>query len=204
MKAGCTAPRAFAAALAILAGGCSLIDPNNMIGRQLGEAVPIPTEVVPSPPPRTLPADAREQALDFIWATIRDHYYDPHLNGVDWNAVRAKYLPLALHAPDDDAFWEVLDRMTGELHDAHTRVESPKRVELRNRDEAITLGLAFIPLEGKLIVSAVNTDSDAWWAGVRPGMALVTIAGGGLAFAAARLLRVGRFARRPTETVQFP
>jgi hypothetical protein len=34
--------------------------------------------------------------------------------------------------------------------------------------------------------------------------ALVTIAGGGLAFAAARLLRVGRFARRPTETVQFP
>jgi NhaA family Na+:H+ antiporter len=33
--------------------------------------------------------------------------------------------------------------------------------------------------------------------------ALVTIAGGGLAFAAARLLRVGRFARKPTETVRF-
>ena len=173
----CAAPRALAVALAILAGGCTLIDPHNMLGRQMGEATTIATEVVPSPPPATLPAAQREEALDFVWTTIRDHYYDPRLNGVDWNAVRRKYEPLALAAPDDDAFWDTLDRMTGELHDAHTRVESPRRVELRNRDEAITLGLSFIPLDGKLVVSSVYTDSDAWWAGVRPGMSLVTIAG---------------------------
>jgi carboxyl-terminal processing protease len=50
-------------------------------------------------------------------------------------------------------------------------------VELRNRDEAITLGLSFIPLDGRLAVSYVNPDSDAWWAGVRPGMAMVTAGG---------------------------
>ena len=161
----------------LLAAGCSLIDPHNMIGRQLGEAQGPPTEVVSSPPPATLDAQARERAFDFVWDTIDQRYYDPKLNGVDWNAMRARYRPLALQATDDDAFWDVLDRMTGELRDAHTRVESPKRVELRQRDESITLGMAIALLDGRLALSAVNPDSDAWWAGVRPGMFLVSIDG---------------------------
>ncbi len=168
---------AFAAALAILASGCSLIDPHDILERQMGEARSPPTEVVPSPPPPTLPADARHRAFDFVWETIRDRYYDAHLNGVDWNAVRSRYEPLAMGAKDDDTFWDVLDRMTGELKDAHTRVESPKRVELRQRDESITFGLAITLLDGRLAISGVSPDSDAWWAGVRPGMFLVTVNG---------------------------
>jgi len=167
----------FAAVLALLAPGCSLIDPHDVIGRQMGEAHSPPTEVVPSPPPATLPADARQHAFDFVWETIRDRYYDPRCNGADWNAARARYEPLAMQAKDDDAFWDALDRMTGELKDAHTRVESPKRVELRQRDESITFGLAVALLEGRLAISGVNPDSDAWWGGVRPGMFLVAIDG---------------------------
>ena len=67
--------------------------------------------------------------------------------------------------------------MAGELKDAHTRVESPKRVALRERDEAIALGFSFVKIGDKLVVSAVNGKSDAWWAGVRPGMTLASIAG---------------------------
>src|SRR5258708_35594310 len=99
------------------------------------------------------------------------------MKGVDWDGAGRRYRPLALGAPDDDAFWNLLDKMTGELKDAHTRVESPKRVELRNRDESITLGFSFLPVEGRLAVSSVNFDSDAWWSGVRPGMLLVAIGG---------------------------
>jgi len=165
------------AAMAATAGGCALVDPHNMIGRQFGEATAPQNELMPSPPSATLPVDARERAFDFVWGTINEHYYDANFNGVNWHAVAQRYHPLALAAPDDDAFWDVLDRMTGELKDAHTRVESPKRVELRNRDESITLGFSFIPIDGKLAVSSVNPDSDAWWAGVRPGMTLVTVAG---------------------------
>ena len=166
---------AFATLLAC--AGCSLLDPHNVIGRQLpeGDESTSPFEV-PSAK-GTLSRTARERAFDFVWETIRDNYVDPKLNGVDWNAVRAKYHPLALAAPEDDAFWDSLDRMTGELKDAHTRVESPKRVALRQRDEAITLGFSFVKIGDKLIVSAVNNETDAWWAGVRPGMTLVTIAG---------------------------
>ncbi len=67
--------------------------------------------------------------------------------------------------------------MTGELHDSHTRVESPARVELRRRDESITLGFSFARVERRLAVTSVHPESDAWWAGVRPGMILVSIAG---------------------------
>ncbi len=168
--------------------GCSFLDPHNMIGRQMGEAQGIPTEPVPGPARKALDVAAREHAFDFVWNTIYERYHDPEFNGVDWNAVGARYRPLALAAPTDDAFWDVLDRMTGELHDSHTRVESPERVALRMRDESITLGFGFVQLEGKYVVTAVNNESDAWWAGVRPGMAIVTIAGEPAGVAYERLL----------------
>lgn len=154
---------------------CQAIDPHNMIGRQMGEATPLPTEVVPSTAPKALDAQARERAFDFVWTTINDHYYDASLNGVNWGAVRERYRPLALAASDDDTFWDTLDRMTGELKDAHTRVESPKSVALRMRDESVALGFTFSPIEGRLVVTNVNSDSDAWWAGVRPGMSVAGI-----------------------------
>ena len=162
---------------ALAAGGCAMVDPHNVIGRQFGDASGVATEVVPQPPARVLDTAARERAFDFVWSTIHERYYNPALNGVDWNAVGMRYRPLALAAPDNEAFWDVLDRMTGELRDAHTRVESPRRVELRKQEQSISLGFAFQPIEGKLAVSTVIPDSDAWWAGVRPGMTLVTISG---------------------------
>jgi carboxyl-terminal processing protease len=163
---------------ASLLAGCAFIDPHNVIGRQvLDPAWGQPQEVVPSPPSTTLGIAARERAFDFVWDTIRTHYYDPQLHGADWNAAAMKYRPLALAATDDEAFWDTLDRMTGELRDAHTRVESPSRVALRNRDESISLGFSFAPVEGHLAVTTVTGDSDAWWAGVRPGMTLRSIGG---------------------------
>lgn len=162
-------------AATLLSAGCTVLDPHNMIGRQMGDATGVPTEVVPSPPPATMDVAARQRAFDFVWNTINERYHDASLNGVDWNAIGARYKPLAFAAKDDDAFWDVLDRTTGELKDAHTRVDSPKRVELRNRDESISLGFSFAPIEGRLAITSVNPDSDAWWAGARPGMTLVNI-----------------------------
>jgi len=177
-----------AVALAAACAGCSLIDPHDIIGRDLGEIAGPPTEFVPSPKPATLGREARERAFDFVWRTIDKRYHDPAFNGVDWRAVGERYRPLALAAPDDDAFWDVLDRMTGELHDSHTRVESPRDVELRKRNQAISLGFAFLPIEGRLAVTSVDPESDAWWAGLRPGMTIAAIDGVPAAQAYAKLL----------------
>lgn len=177
---------------ALACAACSAIDPYNVIGRQFGATTPVSTEVVPSPPPATLGAAARERAFDFVWQTIERRYYDPSYHGVDWTAVGRRYRPLALAAPDDRGFWDVLDRMTGELRDAHTRVESPRDVELRKLDESISLGFSFAPIGGRLAVDGVHPESDAWWAGVRPGMIVVSIGGQPAGEAYAKLLAEAR------------
>ena len=167
-----------ALAAAALLCGCAAIDPYNVLGRRnTGAPTTLPVTPVPSVAAPGLSPAERARAFDFVWQTINERYYDPQLNGVDWTGARARYRPLALGASGDDAFWEALDRMTGELKDAHTRVESPKRAEQISNNVAISLGFSFVALDGQLVISGVSTDSDAYWAGVRSGMKLVAIAG---------------------------
>ena len=186
-------PRLLAAlVLAAACAGCSLLDPYNIIGREGEEAASIPDAYVPGRIDAPLGREGRLRAFDFVWNTIERRYHDPAFNGVDWKAVGERYRPLALAAPTDEAFWDVLDRMTGELHDSHTRVESPRDVELREHHEAITLGFTMLPVEGKLAVATVTPNGDAWWAGVRPGMVVVAIDGKPAAEASADLLAHAR------------
>jgi carboxyl-terminal processing protease len=180
--------------LAFFLAGCAGIDPHNVIGRQMPGAFSlVPNEVVPSGSRPILARDERVRAFDFVWQTIEERYYDPRLNGVDWSAMRERYRPRALEAADDEAFWDMLDRMTGELKDSHTRVESPRRAEMRKRDETISLGFGFMPVEGKLAVTSIAPDSDAWWAGVRPGMIVASIDGEQATAAYERLLAETRY-----------
>jgi carboxyl-terminal processing protease len=165
------------AAAALALSSCAAVDPYNMIGRQIGIDPGAGHEVVPATAGATLGTAQREAAFDFVWRTIDRRYYDPSFHGVDWKAAGEQYRPLAMKALDDDAFWDVLDRMTGELRDAHTRIESPRQAALRKLEQAVTLGFSFLPMQGRLAVTSVNPESDAWWAGVRPGMLLVSIAG---------------------------
>jgi carboxyl-terminal processing protease len=157
-----------------LLSGCASFDPNRVIARQLApldNSVPVPTTG------SALNPEQREQAFDFVWTTINERYYDPKMNGVDWRATSERFRNRALSASDDESFWDELDRMTGELRDSHTRVESPRRVEARKNNEGVTLGLSLIVIDNALVVSSVNSNGDAWWAGVRPGMTVQTIDG---------------------------
>jgi carboxyl-terminal processing protease len=167
-----------AAILLTLAAGCAAIDPYNMLGRRAGGSpTAIPDSPVPGPVARGLGERDRERAFDFVWNTINERYYDPKLNGVDWKAAGERFRPEVLGAQGDDAFWDALDRMTGELKDAHTRVESPKRAAQIENNESISLGFSFVALDGTLVVAGVSGDSDAWYAGVRSGMKIVAIEG---------------------------
>ncbi len=163
-------------ALALLvAGGCAAFDPYRLITRHAGAGTadgPVP-EVAGLP----LGEARRREALDFVWRTVDERYYDAKFNGIDWAAARARWEPAALAAPTDEAFWADLDRMTGELGDAHTRVVSPADAARLSRDEALTLGFSLAPLEGRLAVTGVRPDGDAYFAGVRTGMTLEAVDG---------------------------
>ena len=186
--------RASALALVtLLASGCATLDPHDIIGRSIP-----PVVLAAGGTGETAKRVEREATLDLVWRTIADRYYRADLNGVDWARVRERWAPLVLAAPTERDYWERLDRMTAELADAHTRVESPEAVELRRSERSRGLGLNLRELGGALTVLSVHGESDAWWAGVRPGMVLVTIDG---ADALARWRQWAREAR-PTSSPQ--
>jgi carboxyl-terminal processing protease len=154
----------------LLLGGCAVLDPHNILSRNVRDSnADFRLNV--------LGESGRTAAFDFVWDTINLRYIDPGFNGVDWRAVGVKYRPLAMATRHDDDFWDALDRMAGELRDSHTRVEAPQFAALRRRQESVSLGLDINRVEGKIVVVGVTPDSDAYWAGVRPGMEVVRIDG---------------------------
>ena len=55
-----------------------------------------------------------------VWQTVRDRFYDPHLHGLDWPAVRERYLPEVARAASAEAMANVINGMLSELHASHT------------------------------------------------------------------------------------
>src|ERR1035437_4576650 len=51
-----------------------------------------------------------------VWRTVRDRFYDPHLHGLDWPAVRERYMPDATRASSEEALASVINSMLSELH----------------------------------------------------------------------------------------
>jgi C-terminal processing protease CtpA/Prc len=73
-------------------------------------------------------ADARRQqhldAFDEVWKTVNDTHYDPNLNGVDWDAVKAELRPKVEQAKTDAEAREVIRDMLARLKLSHFGIHS--------------------------------------------------------------------------------
>ena len=58
-------------------------------------------------------------AFDQAWRVMRDTFYDARMNNRDWDAVRAKYRPLAAKARRPQDLEQIVDMMLGELNASH-------------------------------------------------------------------------------------
>src|SRR5450432_989385 len=134
--------------------------------------------------------------LDAAWRTVRDKHYDKTLGGVDWNAVRARYEPLALSAPSEASFYRALNQMIGELGQSHMMITGPGSEdeddveELAAPGESATSGpqaassgaigdpgLTVRVIEGRSTITAVRPRSAAERAGLEAGFIVTHIAG---------------------------
>jgi carboxyl-terminal processing protease len=70
-------------------------------------------------------APARIATFEEVWRTVRDRFYDPHLDGLDWSAVGEHYMPDATRASSEEALASVINSMLSELHASHTRYYTP-------------------------------------------------------------------------------
>ncbi|QQS46445.1 MAG: hypothetical protein IPM66_21480 [Acidobacteriota bacterium] len=55
------------------------------------------------------------KVFEGVWKGVRENYYDPRLNGLNWDEIRLKYLPLARAARNDGELVLALRRMLREL-----------------------------------------------------------------------------------------
>jgi carboxyl-terminal processing protease len=138
-----------------------------------GTATPAPDT---TPSQRLSPKD-RKEISEKIWKDIRDHYYDPSFNGVNWDEVHERYVPLVAAAKNDQEFYALMSRMTGELHDAHTRFSSPEQWKNYKRQQGVTAGFSVDDVGGKTVVTSVRSNSNAARAGVEPGMLVLSVDG---------------------------
>ncbi len=125
---------------------------------------------------RLSPKD-RVKVFDQVWQLIRDQYYDPSFNGLDWNGIRERYRLRAQGAQSDEALYTLLKQMTGELHDAHTRFRTPAERQRAAHRVATSVGLFIGKVEGAPAVVNVERDSEAAWSGIEPGMVLTSVDG---------------------------
>ncbi len=70
---------------------------------------------------------AREKLEVFqqAWTYIRDNFFEPNMNGVNWNAVREQYAPLAAGARTPDELRRIISQMLGELNASHSGIAGP-------------------------------------------------------------------------------
>jgi tricorn protease len=123
---------------------------------------------------------AREKMEVFnqAWSYLRDGFYDPNFNGIDWQAVRMEYAPRIAGSRTPDEMRRILSLMVGELNASHSGVSAPFSA---NQASAGKLGLRFDRAEyessGRLRVTEVIPLGPGALAGIKEGEYLVDIDG---------------------------
>ena len=67
----------------------------------------------------------RGEIFTLMWRELRDNFFDEKMNGVDWNAVREQYAPLAEGAQTSDELMRLMNEMVGELNASHSGARGP-------------------------------------------------------------------------------
>ena len=176
-------------------------------------AARVPDTAVPTEPPAFAPLQAaagpapaamgpgsvrlqiREAIFTAAWTAVRDKDFDKTLAGLDWQAMRAKYQPLAQAAPDEPTFYRLLNEMLGALGQSHLEVHGPGDEADTQADETEANrpsgtaevievgtgtgdpGMVVRSIEGKPTVTWVRPESSAARAGLRPGTIVTHIGG---------------------------
>ncbi len=73
----------------------------------------------------------RLKLFEQVWRLVWDRDYDSTFNGHDWLAIGERYRLLAAKTESNQALYDLMDQMYGELEDDHSRVLDPVFVERR-------------------------------------------------------------------------
>jgi carboxyl-terminal processing protease len=132
---------------------------------------------------------SRVEVFDSAWSTVRENFFDPNFNGVDWQEMRSQYRPLATKARSTEELAEVVNRMLGELKTSHTHFytqDEPAYYQIagifrqfllkdlkpflpERKLEYTGIGIYTEVIEGQTFIKAIINGSPAAKAGLKVG-----------------------------------
>src|SRR5262249_28540167 len=123
--------------------------------------------------------ELRRQSFEIVWKTVKEKHFDPQLGGVDWDAVREKYLPRIGGVKTDVEFYDLLQQMLGELHESHFAIYPPEAVPDDDAREARlgTVGADVRIIDGLAVITRIQPGSPAARAGLATGFVIEAIDG---------------------------
>jgi Tol biopolymer transport system component/C-terminal processing protease CtpA/Prc len=108
------------------------------------------------------------EVFEQAWTYLRDQFFDPKFNGVDWNSVRAEYEPLIAGSATADEMRRLLSLMIGELNASHLGATGSGGQPSTGR-LGVRFDRAAYESSGKLKVSEVLPLSPGNVAGIKVG-----------------------------------
>ena len=88
----------------------------------------------------TIPREEFRGIFLDAWRLERDYFYDRNMHGVDWTAMRDRYLPLVDRVADRDELNNVIAQMVSELSALHTFVQGGDMRKPSDAVDIATLG----------------------------------------------------------------
>ena len=137
------------------------------------------------------------KVFERVWQTVNENFFDPEFNGVDWQAMRSRYAPLAAKTTSTEELAVVVNRMLAELNTSHThfytqaepayyqiagifRKYLQKNIKPFLPDEKLEytgIGIYSEKINGKTFIKAILNGSPAEKAGLFVGDRLLTVDG---------------------------
>jgi carboxyl-terminal processing protease len=139
-------------------------------------------QVTVSPTATRLPLSERQGIFNDVWNTVDQNYLYPDFHGADWNALKAKYEPIAEKAQSSDEFYGAIRDMVAALNDDHSSYLSPAEAKEeddleRGNADYVGIGILSSP-EGKSVrVIYVFPNSPAEKAGITRRDRIVAVDG---------------------------
>jgi C-terminal peptidase prc len=179
----------------------------------------ISVKTQPALPARSAPeALRRHETFLRAWHTLRENYFDPTFNNLDWNRIKTEYEPRVFATKTDAELHTLLNTMIGRLGKSHLAIIPPEvyraiesaKVESKAReiarderraeriaaggeesaeddldfDDALTeygIGVDLRIIDEKFVITRLDKDSAAEYAGLKTGYIIDKINGVSLA-----------------------
>ena len=110
------------------------------------------------------PREEWKQIFDEAWRINRDFFYDPHMHGADWPAVRKKYEQFLPHLTSGGDLYRVIRWMLSELAVGHSNTSPGERLYERKTVPGGLLGADYEVADGryrfKKIFGGLNWTAD--------------------------------------------